>query len=69
MFYLIAATLPPTDILVATYEHQSLNTPGWPEQYPAQLTHESTIYAPEGQQLQYVLVQGKTEECCDKIEV
>ena len=28
-----------------------------------------TLYAPEGRQVQYVIVQGFTEECCDKIQV
>ena len=69
MFYLIAVILPPIDILMASYDPQPLNTPGWPDNYPAKLTHESTVHAPEGQQVQYVLVQGKTEQCCDKVEV
>ena len=48
---------------------QSLNTPGWPVMYSARLTHEETVYAPEGQQVEYVIVAGKTESCCDKIQV
>ena len=57
------------DATEATNVSKPLNTPGYPNQYPANAWCEWILSAPEGEQVLLVVVSGRTETCCDKLEV
>ncbi len=57
------------DATVATNVSKPLNTPGYPNPYPANARCEWIVTAPEGEQVLLVVLSGRTESCCDKLEV
>ncbi len=56
-------------VLRATNISQSITTPNYPNAYPLNADCEWILSAPEGEQVLFVVVSGRTETCCDKLEV
>ena len=57
------------DVTGAANDSKPLNTPGYPNQYPANARCEWIVTAPEGEQVVLIVLSGRTETCCDKLEV
>ena len=53
----------------ATFACQSFLTPGYPNIYPGSLKVRWYLKAPSSEQVRLVIIGGKTESCCDKLEV
>lgn len=60
---------PRDQVLRSTNVSQSITTPNYPNAYPPNAEYEWTFTAPEGEQVLFVVVGGRTETCCDKLEV
>ena len=53
----------------ATHVNQTFVTPGFPQFYPNSINCEWSFIAPTGQHVEFVVARGRTEECCDRLEV
>lgn len=53
----------------ATHEFQTLTSPNYPQNYIQNLDCEWNIKASKGFSLQLVIKSGRTEACCDLVDV
>lgn len=53
----------------ATSYYQEFITPGYPDIYPNSLTCQWKLKTPGSGQVRLVIISGRTESCCDKLEV